>query len=437
VAAWNHEWAPGVHTLALFGRLVTEQDFADKASPQYFLFQFSNGAIAGKTTVPFDVNYKNTFTIYSGELNQIIEWNRVTITGGGRYQAGTFEAQDLFTNPGAFNFPGFYNSPAAQDEVSASFERISGYGYLTLEPVDRLWLIGGVAYDQVTYPDNFRQPPLNPGEDHRSQTGPKAALVWNPIPEATLRGVYTRSLGGVSLDESYRLEPTQLAGFPQAFRSLISESLVGSVDAPTYETLGVALDLKLGSRTYAGIDVQRLRTTVQRNDGVFALAGGVPPAVAQATPELLNYQEYQLNASVYQLAGDDFVFGAGYHLTQARLHDDFQSLASAMVPGSDLEEYSRLHQISAFILFNHPSGFFAKSETDWYEQENEGWNPVEPGDEFFQQNFYAGYRLAHRRIELTLGLLNVTSENYKLSPLTVYEDLPRKRVLEVKANFVF
>jgi len=62
----------------------------------------------------------------------------------------------------------------------------------------------------------------------------------------------------VSLDESYRLEPTQLAGFPQAFRTIISESVAGSVSAPEYETLGVALDIKLASRTYLGLEAAAL-----------------------------------------------------------------------------------------------------------------------------------------------------------------------------------
>ena len=95
-----------------------------------------------------------------------------------------------------------------------------------------------------------------------------------------MRGIYTRSLGGVSLDESYRLEPTQLAGFPQAFRTLISESTpgVGSVSAPTYETFGLALDLKLGSRTYAGIQAERLTSAVRRRIGVFTVQNGSTPA---------------------------------------------------------------------------------------------------------------------------------------------------------------
>ena len=50
------------------------------------------------------------------------------------------------------------------------------------------------------------------------------AVVWSPLREVTLRGVFSRALGGVSFDESFRLEPTQLAGFNQSFRSIISES---------------------------------------------------------------------------------------------------------------------------------------------------------------------------------------------------------------------
>jgi hypothetical protein len=96
-----------------------------------------------------------------------------------------------------------------------------------------------------------------------------------------------------------------------------------------------------------------------------------------------------------------------------------------------------LHQIRGYVLYNHPSGFFAEAETLWFAQENYGFNPAEPGDTFFQQNFYAGYRFAQRRVELTLGLLNVTGGDYKLEPLTIYQELPRKPVVEARLNFIF
>src|SRR5262249_37658972 len=134
---------------------------------------------------------------------------------------------------GLSNF--FYNPPALQD-VSDRFERVSGYGYYTWEVRRGLLLTGGVAFDQISFPINHRSPPVSDGETTRDQVSPKAALVWTPCPELTLRGIYSRSLGGVSFDESFRLEPTQLAGFNQSFRTIINESVAGSVSAPKYET---------------------------------------------------------------------------------------------------------------------------------------------------------------------------------------------------------
>jgi tetratricopeptide (TPR) repeat protein len=439
VGAWHHEWAPGIHTLGLVGRLVDQQHFTDSATPQ--LLGFQTGGVFDPsvpfTTVPLNVDYQNNFEIYSAELNQIMEWDRVSISAGGRYQTGNFHSSDLLGNASPGLAPLFNpNGTASQDAENNSFNRYTGYAYLTVEPIEHLWLTGGAAYDQVSYPNNYRSPPVANGEAFRQQLGPKAALVWSPCDEATFRGIYSRSLGGVSLDESYRLEPTQLAGFPQAFRSLISESLVGSVTAPTYEVIGTALDLKLGTRTYAGIQAQRLGTTIQGQQGLFALADGAPPVVPLNTPQYFDYKEYSLGLNLNQLISDNFVVGLSYKLTQAD-ERDFLGNVPAAVLANDQTTKSHLHNLTGYLLYNSRSGFFAKSETQWYEQENFGFTPVEPGDEFFQQNFYAGYRFLDRRVELTLALLNVTGQNYHLSPLTVYQELPRKRVFEARLNFVF
>jgi hypothetical protein len=429
VGGWDHEWSPGMRTLALLSRLTDEQKFSDKTVPQLVLNEFPNGTIAAAGYVPYDVNYQNSFDTYSAELNQIFEWDRVTLSAGARYQSGTFQAQDQMGNsPIPFLFTPTTNS------ISDNFDRITGYGYLTVEPFEHLWLTGGFAYDRVTFPDNYRQPPLSTGEAGRSQLAPKAALVWNPIPPVTLRGVYTRSLGGVSLDESYRLEPTQLAGFPQAFRSLISESIVGSVSAPSYETLGVALDLKLGPHTFAGIQAERLTTDVQRDDGDYILQFGVSPG---STPETLNYKEYDLAASLNQLVGDRIVVGTSYRITQSDLHDVFTDIPVSVLATADQMEQSMLQDAEGYIQFNHPSGFFARAEMHWYGQANSGWTPAEPGDRFFQYNLFAGWYFAHRRAELQFGILNLTGGSYNLNSLTPYQGLPESRVFEAKLNFMF
>jgi hypothetical protein len=211
-------------------------------------------------------------------------------------------------------------------------------------------------------------------------------------------------LGGVSLDESYRLEPTQLAGFPQAFRSLISESIVGSVDAPSFETLGVALDLKLGPKTFAGIQVEQLKSAVSRNIGVFTVNNFLIPGAADSTGEQLDYRERSVTLSLNRLVGDKLVLGTSYSFTRSGLHDVLGDIPVAVFPAADQMEKSTLQQAEGYVQFNHPSGFFSRAEAHWYGQSNSGWTPAEPGDHFFQYNLFAGYYFAHRRAELEVGI---------------------------------
>jgi outer membrane receptor protein involved in Fe transport len=358
-------------------------------------------------------------------LNQLFQWNRITLSLGGRWQGGSFQTQAQFADS---PLP-LTSNPFAQVE---GFNRLTGYGYLTVEPLDRLWLTGGAAYDDITYPDNFRNPPLSPGEAHTYQLGPKAGLVWNPVPLLTLRGAYTRSLGGVSEDESYRLEQTQVAGFPQTFRSLISESVVGSVAAPKYETYSVALDLKFPSRTYAGIQAQRLNTDVDRTVGALALDDFTPPFVTTSTLEQLRCHENSIGASINQLLGDDLVVGASYTFDRVELGDVYPNIP---VAGYATTQHNDLHETAGYVLFNHPSGLFARADATWYHQINS--QAGQPGDDFVQENLYVGYRFLHRHAELMFGILNLSGQNYNLNPLNTYMELPRERSYIVRLNFVF
>jgi Tfp pilus assembly protein PilF len=430
VGGWHHDWSPGVHTLLLGGRVATEQYFSDRAALQRLLIE-DNGAIKYAYNDTFDVNYHGQSEVYLAELNQLFQWNRVTLSLGSRWQGGSFATQAQFTNPPA-GYAALFSNPAAQASLDEGFNRLSGYGYLTVEPLDRLWLTGGAAYDDITYPDNFRNPPLSPGEAHTYQLGPKAGVVWNPVTLLTLRGAYTHSLGGVSADESYRLEQTQVAGFPQTFRSLISESVVGSVAAPAYETYSAALDLKFPSRTYAGIQVRRLNTDVDRTVGAIALDNFTPPFVTTSTLEQLRYHENSIGASINQLLGDDLVVGSSYTFDRVELGDVFPNIP---VAGYATTQHNDLHETAGYVLFNHPSGLFARADATWYHQINS--QPGQPGDDLVQENLYVGYRFLHRHAELMFGILNLSGQDYRLNPLNTYMELPRERSYILRLNFVF
>ena len=195
--------------------------------------------------------------------------------------------------------------------------------------------------------------------------------------------------------------------------------------------------MKLPLDFYLGLQAQRLETDVRRAVGVFSLENGLSPAVPGSTTEELFYRENSFAVSINQLVATYFVLGASYRFTEAQLSDTLPQVPVSALPTARQRSHSGLHQASQYILFNHPSGFFARGDATWYHQHNSGFNPAERGDDFVQENLYAGYRFWHRRAEIRLGLLNLSGQNYHLSPLTVYAELPRKRAFEARLNFVF
>ena len=50
---------------------------------------------------------------------------------------------------------------------------------------------------------------------------------------------------------------------------------------------------------------------------------------------------------------------------------------------------------------------------------------------------FAGYRFPRRKAELTLGVLNLTDQDYRLNPLTLYDELPRGRTFMSQLRFSF
>ena len=289
-----------MHTLLLGGRLVNDQHISDREVP--LLVTNTNNCGLFVTQPNFDVRYRSEFEIYTVELNQIAQSERHALLLGGRFQTGDFRTRNSLTNAAS---PTFF--PPIDNQVDADFRRISAYAYYTLAVWHPLLLTAGLAYDQVTFPQNHRQVPIQTGSSTRERLNPKAALVWSPAPEVTVRGVYTRSLGGVSFDESYRLEPTQLAGFSQSFRTLLSESIAGSVSAPTYETIGAALDLKFRNHTYAGFQGEILSEDIKRTVGIFDANSA--PAITSSTPEELNYAEHSAAVTINQLLSDEWSLG--------------------------------------------------------------------------------------------------------------------------------
>jgi outer membrane receptor protein involved in Fe transport len=473
LAGYHHQWAPGVHTLVLVGRLDDEIFFNDlntqnnadafvtaqnrlfmglpvallpNVSSPLVILKDPSGKFLGSAFVPLDLHYHNTFTTYTGELSQIWESDNNTLIFGARFQSGDFHTSDLLDKP-VGPTASFFMMPAAEQDFDTSLRRETFYIYDTWWPFRSLSITGGVAYDHLQYPTDYRNPPLLGSESSRDHISPKAGVIWNPSGNLFLRAAYTRSLGGVSFDESVGLEPNQVAGFNQVFRSIISESIVGSVAAPTYENAGVLIEDRFPTGTYVGIQATFLKSDVDRRLGVFDASlnsfGQITPfIVPSSTPELLKYEEENLSVTLNQLVGNEWSFGARYQVAFSDLQTIFKDVPKAptgvgSVIGADSRQKATLHQGQIFALYNHPSGLFGSVEGYWAQQSNVGYFPDEPGDNIFQLNAYIGYRLRRNFGSLTLGLLNLTDKDYKLNPLNYYNELPRNRTLLVRVRLSF
>jgi hypothetical protein len=284
----------------------------------------------------------------------------------------------------------------------------------------------------LRYPANIENAPISSSESSVSQFSPKAGFIWTINPETVFRFAYTRSLGGLSYDNSIRLEPTEVAGFNQAFRSIIPESIAGTVPGSRFTTYGVGLDRSFKSNTYFTIQGQILDSDANRSVGAFD-AGIFPvPTGVTAISQTLGYSEESLAAALTQLIGNQWSVGGRYELSHAELDQGFPGVD---FPAQDLS--GRLQQLTLFLNYYHPSGLFGQLQGVWTDQVNHDYSPALPESDFWQFNAYAGYRFWHRAAEFRIGVLNLANRDYRLNPLNLYYDLPRSRTLTVSLKFYF
>jgi tetratricopeptide (TPR) repeat protein len=435
---YNHEWSPELHTLFYAARLNDTTSFQEANVPGLTGFFAGSAGVTnleGINDVDLNENYVNRLNIYSAELQQILEQPSHTTIAGARVQYGNFETYDLLDGSSVVSVI----APTNQDFHSL-FKRFSLYGYHQWQAFDAFELIGGLDYDWITYPENFRIAPISGNEKVEQQFSPKAGLVWTPLKGSTVRFAYTRSLSGASVDQSYQIEPSQVAGFIQNYRSVIPESIAGANAGARFSTYDLSLEEKFPTETYLTLSGEILDSTVDRVDGFFDhysfLAGEL--ATPASVSEDLGYQEESLQFTANQLVGDGWSLGLKYRVSQAILNDSFAGIPdSAFLAGFEPRTKGILNQLNLTAIYNHPSGLFAEGEVLWYDQTNEGYDPAESGDDFWQFNFFVGYRLPRRNMEIAIGLLNATGRRYNLNPLNIYNELPLTRTLaaSLRVNF--
>ncbi len=435
---YHHEWSPGVHTLFFATRLNDSLTVTNPFGPTT-LTVVPAGVPTSVYGLTMQERFQDDLTLYSGELQQIWQTPEHNTIVGTRFQYGNFDIHNVQDTPSTLPFL-FPPDEAADQNFSSLFRRISVYGYHQWQVFDPLQLIGGVTYDRITFPENFETAPVSDIEQTEEQFSPKAGLIFTPLEGTTLRFAYACSLAGASLDQSYQLEPSQVAGFVQSYRSLIPESVAGPVPGASFETYGFSLEQKFSTGTYLGVSGDLLYSDASPTVGTFDYTFLVTPfPVPSGLHENLNYREQSLLFTANQLLGKNWSVGARYRISDARFNYSYALPNGVLTNNFLTSQHSEaiLNQVDLLAVYNHPCGFFAQADAHWYVQNNIDQVSTEPGDNFWQLNAFAGYRFLQRRAELTLGLLNLTDQNYNLNPLNLYNELPRSRTLDLSLRVNF
>ena len=427
---WHHEWSPGNRTLLLLSRLADELSFFD---PHPNVLFFRRGSVTSLESAPgFKEDFDSQFTLSSVEMQQIFQTPQHSLVVGGRYQHGDVESDATLRRT--------LSGVVTDQGVDETFERANTYAYGSWRVVEPLRLIAGVSYDRVTFPKNSEYAPLSAGEGTRDLLAPKAGLEFAPWQRGLLRASYTRSLGGLFFDNSVRLEPTQIAGFNQAMRSLIPESVAGLVPGTAFDQISVGFDQSFKSGTYFGLQADWLHSEGTRTIGIFTNSSFLPvPDAPSGTRHRLEFEEKSFSTYAAQLLGESFSVAARYRFSEANLAQRLPQIPNGTsgLPAFATDESARLHQVALSANFNHHSGVFAQWESVWSHQESSGYAPALRDEDLWQHNVFVGYRFSRRHAELRLGLLNLTDEDYRLNPLNVHPALPRERTFAASLRLNF
>ena len=436
---FHREWQPGSHTLVLLGRLDDTLRLRNSEAASLVLKQ-KGGQTQPFALGPFGLDYERQLEAYSAEVQQIWQTGRHTFIAGGRYQAGWPEVRSTFTPP---PHPWFSPAPLVQN-LQTELERGSLYFYDQWQLLDPLRLEAGVSYDRLDYPVNVEWPPYQSGQLTAQQVSPKLGLDWQLATNTHLYAAWTRSLGGAYYDNSLRLEPSQIAGFNQTYRSLIPESAPGAagglVPGARFETWSLGLDHQFRTQTYLGIEGNVRREQATRTIGGFESVFPSPATISQ-TRQNLEYTEKSAALTLNQLAGRDWSFGLRYRASLAELQVRYPGIPAAAQQRSnvplDSDGDGLLQELRLSALFNHPSGFFGQVAVHWHDQSNGGAYQSLPGESFWQGDVFVGYRFWQRRAMVQVGLLNLTDQDYRLNPVNLYQELPRERTLMCRLQLSF
>jgi tetratricopeptide (TPR) repeat protein len=286
---------------------------------------------------------------------------------------------------------------------SPRFTLVAGTGYFTADGTDSVLgdfetRHGNVyVYPQLHLPWHLdltlgaSVDVLSSSLEDTTQFNPKLGIIWNPVPDTTLRAAAFRALEK-PLFSGRSIEPTQVAGFNQLF----DDAGLGA-DSWRY---GLAWDQRLPRSVYVGAlgSYREARVPFETTDSETGATGK-----AKA-----DWKEYLVRAYGYWAVTNQLAFSAEY--IYERLERDPQNSGVTSVVESDT------HRLPLSLAFFHPTGFQARVTGTYVNQSGRFGDAISGitsgSDQFWLLDASIGYRLPRRFGLVTLEGRNLLDHHF-------------------------
>jgi tetratricopeptide (TPR) repeat protein len=286
------------------------------------------------------------------------------------------EAQYLFRKPhfSLISGGGHYKLDSDRTFGSSSpinFETEHNNGYIYSHicyPSTLTWLFG-VSYDSLNR-DQF-------GED--DQLNPKFGIIWNILPDTTLRLAGFRVLKRTLIADQ-TIEPTHVAGFNQFF---------DDYDGTESTRYGAALDHSFSSNLYGGLELSKRDLEV-------------PIAAMELITE--DWEEKLYRAYLYWTPHQRLAASLEYQYE--KFDRDVEDIYF------DTPITMKTHLLPLTLRYFDPSGFFACIKTTYADQEVKLLNGGRVDDKFMLCDLSAGFRLPGRYGILSLEVKNLFDKGF-------------------------
>jgi hypothetical protein len=221
--------------------------------------------------------------------------------------------------------------------------------------------------------------------ESRDQFNPKFGIVWNPLPDTTLRAAAFKTLKRTLITDQ-TLEPTQVAGFNQFF---------DEADSTSAWLYGAAVDQKFSRTIFGGTEFFMRDLRVPFTD------------ITANTVERTTWKEYLGRTYLFWTPHPWVAMSGEYQYDQFK-REDFVTAFKKVAT----------HRVPLGLRFFHPSGFSAGLKATYLDQTGDFKQRTGDCCESGKDNFWVvdaaiNYRLPKRYGFIAVGVTNLFDKKFK------------------------